>query len=96
MTSYDARKMPLHQIVMQNPEAIPTGVRRALIPSTGYKLVQDAANLAKQDKMWPSINGLQTNTVIESMKFSPLQMGMIMEWDKLFIVRVQSTSTSLL
>ena len=95
MTSHEARQLPLEETDTPNPETIPTKIRRVLTPSTGYKLEQDAVKLAKQDKNAPStttarLSKLQTLAVTNSMQFQNLQTGRIMDWDKLFIVRVQS------
>ena len=90
MTAHEAMQMELEKIDTPDLELIPTRLRRVMIPSTWYKLVQDVINLAKQDNMFPATIKVQTSAVIKSMQSQNLQMGKIMEWKYLFIAMVQS------
>ena len=90
MPAHEAMQMELKDIATPNPEVIPKLIRRIIIPRTGHGLVKDVINLAKQARMSPSTNKIQTTAVTNSMQFQTCQMGTIMQWENMFIAVVVS------
>ena len=68
MPAHEAMQMALKDIATPDPEGIPIMIRRIIIPRTGHGLVKDVINLAKQARMSPSTNKIQTTAVANNRK----------------------------